>query len=89
METLETRITRIEQRNQLVETDKKWETSISRKVVIAVLTYGVIVVLFLVTKTADPYLNALVATLAFILSTLSLPLFKKMWELFVYNKYHE
>lgn len=79
MNTLENRIKIIEERNQKVETDKKWETSKSRKFTIAILTYFVIVIFFFSLKLAKPFINAIVPTIGFLLSTLSLPFFKKLW----------
>ena len=39
-------IVALKERNKKVEADKAWETSWSRKLVIAVLTYAVIVIFF-------------------------------------------
>ena len=76
---LKEEIEQIKDRNFRVETDKAWETSLSRKIIIAILTYFVIVVFFFTTKLPKPWINSIVPSLAFILSTLSLPLFKKLW----------
>lgn len=72
-------IQKIKERNSRVEIDKEWETSYTRKIIIAVLTYLVIVLFFISANVANPFLNAIVPTLGFILSTLSLPYFKKIW----------
>lgn len=72
-------IQKIKERNSRVEIDKQWETSYTRKIIIAVLTYLVIVLFFIYASVANPFLNAIVPTLGFILSTLSLPYFKKIW----------
>lgn len=76
---LENRIKKIEERNKIVEMDKAWETSIARKVIIAVFTYAVIGLFMGSISIAKPWINAIVPTLGFLLSTLSLPLFKKIW----------
>lgn len=76
----------IKQRNARVESDKAWEVSKTRKVIIAVLTYIVIVLFFLVAGLPNPFINALVPTAGFVLSTLSLPYFKKVWLKEFYNK---
>jgi len=69
----------IKERNKRVEIDKAWETSNSRRLIIAIMTY-VIVVIFLITiKAPYPFLNALIPVIGFILSTLTLPIFKKQW----------
>lgn len=77
---LEKRIKAIEQRNTRVETDKAWETSVLRKVLIAILTYITITIFFYSINTPQPLVNAIVPTLGFLLSTLSMSLFRKVWE---------
>jgi hypothetical protein len=62
-----------------VEADKAWETSWTRKLVIVVLTYIVIVSFFLVADLPKPFVNAIVPSLAFVLSTLSVGVFKQAW----------
>ncbi|MFH1641886.1 MAG: hypothetical protein ABIC04_03220 [Nanoarchaeota archaeon] len=72
-------IQNIIERNKRVEKDKAWETSFTRRFIIAVLTYMLIVVFLIIINVPNPWLNALVPTIAFIISTLSLSLFKKIW----------
>ena len=79
MNDIEKRILAIEQRNKKVELDKSWETSIARKIIIIILTYIVIVLFFIFADLPNPYINSIVPTAAFVISTLSLPYFKKMW----------
>ncbi len=67
------------ERNKRVEKDKAWETSFTRRVIIAVMTYLLIVLFLWMIKVSEPWLNALVPTIAFMLSTLTLPFFKKIW----------
>ena len=69
----------IQERNKRVESDKAWETSWLRRIIVAILTYAVIVVFFISANLPNPYANALVPTLAFILSTSTLALFKNAW----------
>jgi len=76
---LEKRVSAIESRNKRVELDKAWETSFARKVIIAVLTYIVLVLFFIFAGLPEPFVNSIVPTAAFVLSTLSLPYFKKIW----------
>ncbi|MEW6528447.1 MAG: hypothetical protein AB1391_01015 [Candidatus Micrarchaeota archaeon] len=76
---IEQRVTEIEKRNTRVEVDKAWETSFTRKVLIAILTYVTIVLFFLVAKLPNPFINSIVPTAGFVLSTLSLSLFKRIW----------
>jgi len=42
----EKEIRKIQERNKKVDSDKAWETSLSRKIIIAILTYFVIVLFF-------------------------------------------
>lgn len=76
---LQTEIDSIKLRNQRVEKDKSWETSTARKISVAVLTYLTILLFFLVVNVENPLLTAIVPTLGFFLSTLSLPFIKKWW----------
>ena len=76
---LELDIEEIKERNKRVELDKAWEISLSRKITIAILTYIVVVVFFYFAGLPKPFVNSIVPALAFLLSTLTLPLFKKMW----------
>ncbi|MFH1590838.1 MAG: hypothetical protein ABIC95_02830 [archaeon] len=69
----------IKARNARVETDKAWETSWTRRIVLFSLTYIVVVILFLAANLPNPFVNALVPALAFVLSTLTMTMFKKMW----------
>ena len=76
---IKNKIQTIENRNKRVELDKAWETSFARKIIIAVLTYFTIVLFFLVASLPKPFINSVVPTTSFLLSTLSLPFFKKIW----------
>jgi len=78
-ETLEKQIKEIKQRNQRVEADKAWETSVARRTILAVGTYLFSVFLLLSIEAPNPYLSALVPAGAYLLSTLTLPIFKKSW----------
>jgi hypothetical protein len=66
-------------RNQRVEADKAWETSSTRKGLIFVLTYVVIVLFFHFAELTNPFANAVVPSLAFLLSTMTIPFVKKWW----------
>lgn len=86
MEELEKRIEKIEERNRRVETDKAWETSWTRKLLIAIFTYLAIALYFQFVIKIDPWINAIVPTVGFLLSTVTLPLFRKLWEKWGYTK---
>ena len=76
---IEKEINQIKKRNKKVESDKLWETSTFRRITIALMTYIIIVLFLWIIKLPNYWLNALVPTAGFILSTLSLPILKKWW----------
>ena len=79
IEDLQNEIAEIKKRNRRVEADKAWETSCSRKIIIQLLTYIVVVLFFYFAGLPKPFINAIVPAVAFVLSTLTIPLFKKWW----------
>jgi preprotein translocase subunit SecF len=79
MENIEKEIEEIKERNRRVEMDKAWETSLTRKILIAILTYIVIVLFFYFADFPKPFVNAIVPTLGFLLSTLSILVAKRVW----------
>lgn len=81
---IEKEIQNIKKRNQKVEKDKAWETSITRRVCIMILTY--IVVLFysyMVKNITSIWLSSLIPVIGFALSTLSLKIIRKIWEIHI------
>ena len=80
MNSIEQRIRAIEERNKRVELDKTWEVSWARKIIIAMLTYFVIVLFFFAAGLQKPFINSIVPTVGFILSTLSLGVFKRIFS---------
>ncbi len=62
MTTIESRITEIESRNVRVEKDKAWETSITRKVSILMMTYGILGIYMNLLGVENWYFHALVPT---------------------------
>ncbi|MBI3109840.1 hypothetical protein HYZ06_02250 [Candidatus Daviesbacteria bacterium] len=85
VQDLELEINKIKERNKRVETEKSWETSLTRKIVISVLTYLVISLFFLFAGINKPFVNSIVPALAFILSTLSVPLVKHWWLKYIHK----
>ncbi len=79
METLEQKIQKIEERNEKVELDKAWETSWTRRVLLTAFTYLAIGVYLRAIELPRPWLNGIVPALAFMISTLTMPWFKKIW----------
>lgn len=77
---LKQEIESIKERNKRVELDKAWETSLTRKITIAIFTYFVIVIFFYFAELPRPFINSIVPALAFLVSTLTLPIFKKIWS---------
>ncbi|HLA04137.1 MAG TPA: hypothetical protein VJ065_02790 [Patescibacteria group bacterium] len=80
LNNLEKRIKLIEERNRRVEKDKEWEISLTRRVLLIAFTYLAIGFYLSAINVSNPWLNAIVPSLAFWLSTLTLPIFKKLWE---------
>lgn len=76
---LKAEIATINARNQTVELDKAWETSWTRRAWIAIFTYFAITIYMLVVHIDRPFLNAIVPTVGFMLSTLTLPWLKSVW----------
>ena len=81
IEELEVEVNKIKDRNHKVETDKKWETSWTRRICIGVLTYIVVVAYsYLISKSTNIFLSSVVPVIGFLLSTLSLKAVRKIWE---------
>ena len=81
---LEQEIENIKKRNKRVEKDKAWETSLTRRICIMILTY--IVVLFysyMVKNITSIWLSSLIPVIGFALSTLSLKIIRKIWEIHI------
>lgn len=76
---LEKRIAVIEKRNVRVELDKAWETSLTRRAILILFTYLSVGLYLQVIAIPNPWLNAIVPSLGFLLSTLTLPFFKRIW----------
>ena len=79
MKNLEKRLAAIEERNRRVETDKDWEKSNARRFLLVAFTYLSVGAYLQAVGIAQPWLNAIVPAIAFMLSTLTLPFFKKLW----------
>lgn len=79
-------IAAIEERNKRVESDKAWETSKTRRALIAGLTYLIAGLYMSSLGVGAPWLNALIPTGGYLFSTLSLPMAKKIWLEKLYSK---
>lgn len=76
---------KIKQRNQKVETDKAWESSIARKILLMIFTYLALGIYMQAIDINKPRLNAIVPTVWFLLSTLTLPRFKRLRKKYIYK----
>ncbi|MFA6130771.1 MAG: hypothetical protein WC730_00690 [Patescibacteria group bacterium] len=79
LQELEKRISKIESRNKRVELDKRWEGSFTRKILLMIFTFIAIFVYFIAIGIDRAFINAVVPTVGFLLSTLTLPIFKRFW----------
>lgn len=78
-------IDEIHARNMRVAADKAWETSMTRKAMIAVGTYIIVGVYLAYLGVENGWSHALVPAGAYIISTLSLPIVKKIWIKTIYK----
>ena len=85
IKALEERINNIENRNKRVETDKSWETSNPRRFLLMLFTYLAIGLYLNAINILHPWLNAIVPAVGFMLSTLTIPFFKKIWVRYFYK----
>lgn len=83
---LKKEIESLQNRNKRVEQDKKWETSKTRKVLLAMFTYLAIGLYLNAIKVSNSWLNAVVPTIGFLLSTLTMSFFKNLWSKYIYKK---
>ena len=80
------KVRQILERNKRVEADKAWEISITRRLIIAGMTYVLVVLTLFFIGAPHPFTNALIPTLGFLLSTLTLKFAKVYWLKKVHNK---
>jgi len=78
--SIKERITKIEERNKRVELDKAWETSLTRRLSIAALTYIVVVCYLIIIQNSEPFVNALVPPVGYVLSTLVMKRVRTIWQ---------
>jgi len=80
IDKIEKRLSAIEHRNVSVTIDKTWETSWTRRLAIAVLTYIVVCSYLFMIDNENPMINGLVPALGFLLSTLALNWLRIIWQ---------
>ena len=79
LQNLEKEIEKLKERNARVESDKAWEASYTRRALLMLFTYLAIGLYLSAIKITNPWMNAIVPAIGFMLSTLTLPFFKKLW----------
>ncbi|MBI4415071.1 MAG: hypothetical protein HY566_02425 [Candidatus Kerfeldbacteria bacterium] len=79
MQDLESRVLEIESRNRKVESDKAWETSWTRRLLLTAFTYLAVAVYLRAIAVPRPWQNAIGPAVAFMISTLTMPWFKGLW----------
>ncbi len=79
MKQLEFEIKAIKARNARVEADKAWERSYTRRALLLLFTYLAIGLYLNAIGIQNAWLNAIVPSIGFLLSTLTLPFFKDYW----------
>ncbi|MBP9116257.1 MAG: hypothetical protein KBF89_07950 [Acidimicrobiia bacterium] len=78
--SLENRIAKLELRNKMVESNKRWETSFIRRISIATLTYFVILAYHVIIGAKNMWIISAVPVLGFVISTLSLQYIRKVFD---------
>jgi hypothetical protein len=79
IEKLEKEVEKIKDRNFRVEKDKAWETSLTRRIFIAISTYILISILLIVTHANKPLVSAIIPAAAYLISTFTLGILKTQW----------
>lgn len=79
MEDIRREIKLIKKRNREVEIDKAWETSWTRKIFVATITYIIALIWMKNIGESLVFLKACIPTGGYLLSTLSLPFVKRWW----------
>ena len=86
IEELSKEIELIKNRNKKVEADKNWETSWTRKILLFVFTYLAIGLYINAIGVEKPWLNAVIPSIGFLLSTLTLPFLKNLWKKYFFKR---
>jgi polyferredoxin len=73
------RVEQLESRNKRVEADKAWETSWTRRLLLMILTYLVVISYLHFVVHINPWINGFVPVIGFFLSTLTVSAAKKYW----------
>ena len=79
---VEQEIKEIQLRNRRVELDKAWENSWTRKISITITMYAFMVIMMFALDLPSPFINAIIPTSGFVLSTLGLSFVRTLWMKF-------
>lgn len=79
----------IKERHRRVEANKAWKTSKTRALFVAMITYFVMILVMHAIKVENPFISAIIPTLGFVLSTLSVNSVKRFWVNKIYSRYEK
>lgn len=85
IESLQKEIEKLKERNRKVEANKAWETSFARKLILFTLTYVVAGITLQTLNDTAPWTHAIIPSIGFFLSTLSIPFLRDIWIKYFYN----
>ncbi len=83
---LRNEIKKLKERNKKVETNKAWELSWTRRLILAILTYVIAAITLQTLSNSSPWTNAVIPAIGFFLSTLTLTLVKNFWKTYIYGR---
>ena len=69
----------LKKRNKKVELEKAWEISLERKISVAVITYIIVVIIMYFLNFENIFINALIPTIWYILSTIGVNPMKNIY----------
>jgi len=78
--SLQREIEQLQERNNRVELDKKWETSFTRRISLAVLSYIATYIFLRIIHAENAEYGAIIPAGAFLLQQMTVSPLKKMWE---------
>ena len=79
IQIIEEELRLIRARNKRVELEKAWEVSATRKIAILVLTYVIASIILCLIEVQKFWLAAIIPTVGYLLSTLSVSWLKQIW----------
>ena len=82
---IEEEIIKLKNRNKKVEANKAWEISWTRRIIIAMITYVVIVIFFFYADLPKPFISSIIPTLGFLISTFTISILKNIWIKYIYK----